>query len=391
MARRRHLRRTCPHARDRPAAVTKPARSAPLPGLRVDKRHFNALDLSRLVASFAVLFWHYQHFFVPPVGYGFHVDREVLTPFYHPLRWLFDYGHVAVEYFWAVSGFVFAHVYLADSTAHRRFWIARVARLWPLHLLTLVLVAGLQGLYTHINGTAFIYHEQDWKHFLLSIPLAHYWGWQHNQSFNGPSWSLSTEILAYAAFWVLLPALRRAPLMVALPVAVVVLRLFFLGWPDEPVLTCIGYFFLGTTIYGAALRGWLTLPVLVAASVACVAAGWIAATRYHGEDATILAGTFAVFFATLAIDLADRGDRLAIGRKLGDASYGIYLWHFPLQVALVLVIDATLGSRAIASQPAFLLFFLALAVTAGFASHRWIERPAQKAVLRLAGRWRAAA
>jgi len=30
-------------------------------------------------------------------------------------------------------------------------------------------------------------------------------------------------------------------------------------------------------------------------------------------------------------------------------------------------------------------------VAAGFASHRWIERPAQKAVLRLAGRWRAAA
>ncbi|PTR11201.1 MULTISPECIES: acyltransferase [unclassified Novosphingobium] len=369
------------------AAAGPAPRPAPLPGLRLAKRHFNALDLSRVIAAFFVLFWHYQHFFVPPVGYGFHVNRAAMIPLYHPLRWLFDYGHMAVQYFWAVSGFVFAHVYFADSTAMQRFWLARVARLWPLHLLTLVLVAGLQAIYTHINGTAFIYHEQDWKHFLLSIPLAHYWGWQHNQSFNGPSWSLSTEILAYAAFWVLLPAMRRAPLLVSLPVAVIVLRLFFLGWPDEPVLTCIGYFFMGVAVYAAALRGWLPVPVLLGSAVACVAAAWIATTRYHAEDATILAGTFAVLFATLAIDLADKRDLLAFGRQWGEASYGIYLWHFPMQVALVLLIDATLGSRAIAQQPAFLIFFLVAAVAAGFASHRWIERPAQKAVLRWAGRW----
>lgn len=359
-------------------------RPALLPGLRVAKRHFNALDLSRLVAAFAVLFWHYQHFFVPPVDYGFQVDRPAVLPLYHPLRWLFDYGHSAVQYFWAVSGFVFAHVYLADSSAMRRFWLARVARLWPLHLLTLVLVAGLQAAYTRINGTAFIYHEQDWKHFLLSLPLAQYWGWQNNQSYNGPSWSLSTEILAYAVFWVLLPALRRAPLSVALPVGVIMLRLFFKGWPDGPVLTCIGYFFLGTAIYGAALRGWLRQPVLIGASLGCGWLVWFTLANYYRYDATALAGTFAVLFAMLAIDLADKRDFLAIGRKLGDASYGIYLWHFPLQVALVLLIDATLGSRDIARQPGFLLFFLTLSVGAGFASHRWIERPAQKAILRLA-------
>jgi len=94
-----------------------------------------------------------------------------------------------------------------------------------------------------------------------------------------------------------------------------------------------------------------------------------------------------VLLAMLAIDLADKTDRLAFGRQWGEASYGIYLWHFPMQVALVLLIDATLGSRAIAREPAFLIFFLVAAVAAGFASHRWIERPAQRSILRLAGRW----
>jgi peptidoglycan/LPS O-acetylase OafA/YrhL len=81
-----------------------------------------------------------------------------------------------------------------------------VARLWPLHLLTLMLVAVLQAAYAGLNGTDFIYHQNNLKHFLLSLPLMQYWGWQDNQSFNGPSWSLSTEMLAYAVFWLTLPA-----------------------------------------------------------------------------------------------------------------------------------------------------------------------------------------
>jgi peptidoglycan/LPS O-acetylase OafA/YrhL len=361
-------------------------RPAPLPGLRLDKRHYNALDLSRLLAACAVLFWHYQHFFVPPVGHAFHVHRAAVSPFYGQLAWLFDYGHVAVQYFWAVSGFVFAHVYLADARARGRFWLARVARLWPLHLLTLILVAVLQMAYSGINGTDFIYHQQTMKHFLLSLVLAHYWGWQTDQSFNGPSWSLSTEILAYAAFWVLLPGMRRAPLALALAAAVLALGLFFGGFADRPVFTCIGYFFGGAAVYGAALRG-NPGPVAFAALAAMLAGAaiWLG-LEWHAQDAATLAGAFAALLLMLAIDTADRTDRLGAARHMGDASYGIYLWHFPLQLTLVLLIDATLGSRAIARQPAFLVFFVGMSILAGFASHRWFERPAQRLVLKLAGR-----
>ena len=332
-----------------------------------------------------MLFWHYQHFFVPPVDYQFHVNRAAVSPLYRQLAWLFDNGHVAVQYFWAVSGFVFAHVYLADAGARGRFWLARVARLWPLHLLTLVLVAALQAVYSGAHGTEFIYHHQDLKHFLLSLGLAHYWGWQADQSFNGPSWSLSTEILAYAAFWLLLPGLRRSPAMLALTAAVLALGLFFLKVPDGPVLTCIGYFFGGVAVYGAALKGGLRTGVLLLAATGLTAlAAWLG-YGWHSSNGATLAGTFAALCAVLAIDQADRDNKLAAARHLGDASYGVYLWHFPIQLALVLVVDALLGSRAIAQQPAFLVFFIGISVLAGFASHRWFERPAQRWVMKLGG------
>ncbi|MFX8856593.1 hypothetical protein ABTM81_20670, partial [Acinetobacter baumannii] len=77
-----------------------------------------------------------------------------------------------------------------------------------------------------------------------------------------------------------------------------------------------GYFFAGAAVYGAALKGWLRLPVLVLGGLALVAAAWYLShhTRHWLEPAT-LAGTFGMPFLTLAIDLADRNDVLRAGRQ----------------------------------------------------------------------------
>lgn len=362
------------------------SRPAPLPGLRLPKRHFNALDLSRLLAAVLVLFWHYQHFFVPPGAYDSHVDRAIQPLYGLPLlTWAYDHGAVAVQYFWAVSGFVFAHVYLAEPSTGGRFWLARVARLWPLHLLTLGVVAVLQAVVLWRWGGFFVYAWNDAYHFAMQLVLAHYWGFQANQSFNGPSWSLSTEILAYAAFWLLLPALRRlAGLGIALAIAAGMTALLVLHTPDPDVLTCLLYFFAGVAFYIAMLRRLIpagALPAMALALAGLSAALWNALG--DGFYAS-LPGIFAALSLAVWLDVIDRKDRLRFGKQLGDASYGIYLWHFPLQLMALLAVPAV--SHA-ARNPLFLLAFVGAAIVAGFASHRWIERPAQRAVMKLAGRF----
>ena len=81
----------------------------------------------------------------------------------------FKEGFVGVSFFFVLSGFIIAYNYqekLLEKTATKRtFWVARLARIYPLHLLTLLIAVCIGG-YVQYSGTA------DWiKHFLSLIHI----------------------------------------------------------------------------------------------------------------------------------------------------------------------------------------------------------------------------
>ena len=120
----------------------------------------------------------------------------------------FKEGFVGVSFFFILSGFIIAYNYeeklLEKITTKRTFWVARIARIYPLHLLTLLIAACIGG-YVQYNDTT------DWiKHFAAStfllqpfFPSADYFF-----SFNSPSWSLGCEQLFYFCFPLIIPFLN---------------------------------------------------------------------------------------------------------------------------------------------------------------------------------------
>lgn len=62
----------------------------------------------------------------------------------------FKEGFVGVSFFFILSGFIIAYNYeeklLEKITTKRTFWVARIARIYPLHLLTLLIAACIGGL-----------------------------------------------------------------------------------------------------------------------------------------------------------------------------------------------------------------------------------------------------
>ena len=112
----------------------------------------------------------------------------------------FKEGFVGVSFFFMLSGFIIAYNYQKkfseNKITKRTFWVARIARIYPLHWLTLLIAVAL-GNYVIASGTI------DWcKHFLASLTLTNAYIPKDNYffSFNSPSWGLCCEQLFYICF-----------------------------------------------------------------------------------------------------------------------------------------------------------------------------------------------
>ncbi|MCA8045464.1 acyltransferase family protein [Burkholderia arboris] len=118
-----------------------------------------------------------------------------------------------VSFFFVLSGFILRMVYgeLRSMGEVRQFYVARIARLWPMHLLSI-------GLLLLTTGTTL----PSWNITAANLLLLQSWiphpDWYF--SLNGVAWSISTELAFYAIFPLLTWRLERNwPIKIALAVA----------------------------------------------------------------------------------------------------------------------------------------------------------------------------
>jgi peptidoglycan/LPS O-acetylase OafA/YrhL len=109
-------------------------------------------------------------------------------------------GHVAVGFFFSLSGFILALVYLGTDRPFivRKFWLARFARVYPMLVVSLLVAVPpyLRGLYkvvphAALRGTAIT--------FLGAASLLQAWVARF-RDINAPAWSVSAEAFFYLIF-----------------------------------------------------------------------------------------------------------------------------------------------------------------------------------------------
>ena len=108
-------------------------------------------------------------------------------------------------FFHVLSGFTLAYIYpeLKGWGQVCRFWLARIGRIWPTHVLLLVLVAVFFSS-RQPSGPGW------WWCLLSSLTLTQSWfpAFGAPISFNGPAWTLSTEFALYLVFPLLITRWR---------------------------------------------------------------------------------------------------------------------------------------------------------------------------------------
>ena len=153
-------------------------------------------------------FWHYRHF-----NFSYFDANPAAIPLYSAFKWFYLCGWNLVDFFFVLSGFIFMHVYSKKITdnriSERSFFILRLSRLYPLHVITLFTVAFIQY-YRFFSGKGFFQCEiNDLYHLILNLLFIQAGFFEDGLSFNGPSWSLSCEIIAYILFFYVLKKFKN--------------------------------------------------------------------------------------------------------------------------------------------------------------------------------------
>ena len=346
--------------------------------MEVKSHRQNNFDFVRVVAAFCVIYSHQFALNGLP-------QPSVLN--------VHSIGGFGVLLFFSISGFLVAKSWDADPHL-LRFGVKRLLRIWPAFALAITVAALVLGpMVSKLSTHDYYAHPMVKAYFnnlLFSLrdelPLT-FVGNALPTAINGPIWTIPLEVKCYIALGILgVAGLFRQRWAIAILTLVVVFvyavmeprgdRIVngLLWTPEQRFLLEFGlFFFAGVVLYQFGIH--TNRRKALAAMTLC----WIAAGVAYGFDRPLLSLWLVVPVTTLLMGSASTPYLRRAGR-FGDASYGLYLYAFPVQQTLIWLYKDKLSWSV--------LFLLVLASTLALALASW--HLLEKRVLRLKpGRHRA--
>lgn len=311
------------------------------------------IEAIRFCAALTVVIRHYLFLLNSPQQDAFAHAHPLLSSLFFAS---YGYGYFGVLVFWLLSGFIFFYNYLgpivAKKVSGREFFILRFSRLYPLHFVTLLVVAALQAIHMARNGHYFVFPINDLKHFLLHLGFASNWELSKMPvfSFNAPVWSVSVEVVIYGVFlfWALFV---RPSLVKTLAVVVCAYGGYRLTLPGSTFFLCTSLFYTGGVIsqfldtYEAWMEKYKTRSIVACVAMMAILSGGIVLLADQMDKFIAMTGIICVLLVlSYQYRFTFTGRVAQCMNWLGRLTYASYLLHFPLQLA-VIVICQTLGWR----------------------------------------------
>lgn len=334
-------------------------------------------------AAFAVFLYHMRVFAPLPEG---------------ALTAIIDYGYMGVTFFFVLSGFVLTWS-LRPEVSKSTFYLRRFARIWPSHIVALLLALPVFYTFGAIAEGSFL-KPFDALIISLSIPVIQAWWADPIILFSGnpAAWTLTVEALFYALFpfvsLVLIRFLKRGALVVALfaMLFAFVYRMLVIIWPASflaliplPIIR-VPEFIFGMALAWAMRNGWrprvhpligVGLLILAIAALAYVARlpNLSILALFSNEIVTVIVGVCILSVATFSL----KGKRTFFDSRwqivLGEWSFAFYLVHATIIYGFL---------RVLGLQPASwlnLLWYpvlLLVGVLVAAVIHKTVEKPFEK-------------
>ena len=349
------------------------------------KKIINSIQFLRGIAALAVVVHHtggyIKRYFEPTVLWGDY----------------FSIGFGGVDLFFVISGFIIhftSEKYLDKPSKLGEYLKKRFVRVFPIHwfVLTLLFVSGwLITSVFHRNIFSIGYPHT------LNAYLQTYSLFPLHFAINPVTWTLSYELFFYLMFALLIVSKRLwfIPISILLVSGYNVYQNYLQdgGVAEMTYFKFIfsGYnfeFMLGFLIYQfyekCKLSNSMSLVLLIIGLSIFIIFGY--EVRDFDNYKRLLIFGFPSAFIVLAMLNLEKNQAISISRfwiLLGDASYSLYLIHFPIML-LMNKLPQILGYSFTANQEINYSYFIILTIIiSSLIVHKYIEKPLSKSVGRL--------
>ena len=324
----------------------------------------NNFNLLRIVAAFAVLV---THSFALAIGTG------AAEPFRDSLG--MTMGTIAVDVFFVTSGFLVTGSLLTRQNAREFLW-ARFLRVFPALLVMLLLtVFGLGPFLTSWPLSAYLTDAGTYGYLLKCATLVS--GVWYNlpgvfmdnpfkSAVNGSLWSLPYEIRMYAIVLVVWLVCRRIQSIgdrafsIAIVSATLAAGLFVLvrhieGLPADQFVSLFFMFFSGAACF------LLKERIALSHGCFCFCAIGLLASALVGPRLFFVVYLLTIAYSVLYLAYIPAGPVRTYNR-VGDYSYGVYIYAFPIQQSVAVLIPGV---------SVLLLFLISVCITLSLAVLSW--------------------
>jgi peptidoglycan/LPS O-acetylase OafA/YrhL len=337
-------------------------------------------------------------------------------------KYLWPIGTWAVIIFIIISGFVITHLIFEKQEPYPTYIARRFMRLFPAYIFSCIVGALVLPVYvTALDGSSWpqdawyldlmrnlvrAQAEQFWPHALAHLTMIH--GALSNSvlplapyTFNGVTWSISLEWQFYLiAPLVIAMARDRRSLILLIAIVVAAQFAYQRGWFGEfqtaSVLPAAGTYFMigiGCRLLFPYLQGQVRAPLALSAALFLT----LPLQGHYDFAALVLWGVFYLFLcADRDLKSLDRAAyriyracfESAPAGFLGQRSYSVYLFHFPI---IALAHYALTSVYPSAGQMAALLLIGALTVPAVIVVSDFVYRVIERPGIEFGKRWSASA
>jgi peptidoglycan/LPS O-acetylase OafA/YrhL len=312
-----------------------------------------------------------------------------------PLDWVLSAGYMGVEVFFVLSGFVLAHNYAQTDWTPRSYFSylrKRFARIYPVHAFVLVVFVIVVPLVALTGQRLLSPNATRLIDLVKAFLLVHAWEPVSRFPWNGPSWTISAEWVAYLFFPLVafgVVRIRSAAAAILLAAGLYAAYALWYRYPDLELGLGIARRMPRLAVnFCAGVLLWRVFSLTRRTSIDSTIATFALILLIVGSGASnmlakadIAHQRFAVVAALVVFFLARSGGGAARFLStptmvyLGRISYSLYLVH------ILFMYLSDIAIRNFGMPWLLRAVALGCAFAAAHCLYRWVEEPCRKAII----------